>query len=278
MRLILIFGLAAALMSCGKKDSAEPAPVPTTSASAPTVPNQLTLEISTDTLGTSQGLSDPGFVGLYHTLAITVIKLTNLAMAVQLAVPVAAVAKALTTTPTYQGDDTWLWSYTFNQSGTTTPTYTAELTGKQSGANATWSFAVTKEPLDSANCCTKFVWLTGTSTGSTAGTWTINDHTTPTTVTKNRTLAWTFTSATDRTLKLTADKVDATATNAGWVAGGFVNYVSTAAAITMTVDKDPSNAAKTEVIWNPSTKEGSLLNEEGTKVCWDTALVNTTCK
>lgn len=263
----LILGASLINASCGRKKDTEQENPPT--SQAPSVPASGTLAVNMDSLS---GTALTTASGVNHLAAAAVTVIVNVAVGAQLAVPAAALKAALSQTPTYQAsDESWNWALDFTANSIS---WKAVLNGKAGSSGAsTWTLTVTKSPTDSNGCCSSFTWLTGNIISSQSGTWTMNDPTTPTTPSPHRQISYTYTSDNQRDLTITVKKA------AGeWKEGGTIRYIVAADQITTTLIKDPALATKkTEIIWNSSTKAGSLENEKGEKVCWNANLQNTAC-
>ena len=260
---LALFG---ALSGCGKKSKDE------NEEAAPEIPASETLVMSTSSLQSGGNLTTSA--GANFGVAYLTVSATSVAVALQLALPAAAISKALEQTAKKEGDGSWSWIYSFVHSGTSYNAILKATTG--TGASLwDWALGVSKSPLDSNGCCTNFTWLSGSRTSATSGVWTINDAAAPASISPLRTVDWQYTSATDKSLKVGLSKVDDSTSE--WAAGGYVKLAISGAANVMTIDKTPVNAATIVVNWDSSTKVGSMVKEDGTKVCWDTSLADVTC-
>ncbi|MBU0765055.1 MAG: hypothetical protein KJ607_09495 [Bacteroidetes bacterium] len=89
----------------------------------------------------------------------------NVAIYVNLAVPVAAFAESFKHTPVQEDDESWTWEYTVTTLG---GTYTCALNGKTVTDGVEWKMYI------SSNTYTDFLWYEGYSNlGNTYGTWTL---------------------------------------------------------------------------------------------------------
>jgi len=271
--LLLFFSVT----SCGK--SKKDAEADADQEAAPTLPSDATLTMSADPLKEDADSIELSFSqgeesrGSNHLAAYLAAVAASGTMGLVLAAPAAALKAAFAQTPTRQDDGTWLWSYTFTYGGVS---YTTALTGtKLSATSASFSFAVTRSPADDHGCCDKFVWLEGTTSSATAGSWTINDHTAPTTKAANLKVDWDFPQDTEKDLRVTLKKQPDAGSE--WGVDGFVRSQTSGTTRTLTVDKDPGNSGALVIAWDQSTQAGSMTIEDGTKTCWDTALANVTC-
>ncbi len=91
----------------------------------------------------------------------------NVIISVGLAVPVASYVEAVKNHPAeYQGDNTWLWSYSFNAG---TATFTAELYGVLKSETVEWEMYISK-----SGEYEHFLWYSGVSNlDNKHGTWTL---------------------------------------------------------------------------------------------------------
>ena len=97
-------------------------------------------------------------------VAVTKISVWNLVLTVNLAVPIASYAAALSQQPVYQGEMTWLWSYDFKVG---LIEYTAKLYGKLQDGEIEWKMYISK-----GNLFSDFLWYEGKSKlDKTGGNW-----------------------------------------------------------------------------------------------------------
>ena len=93
-------------------------------------------------------------------------------VAVNLVIPVAALAESFDHTPTRQDDGTWVWQYDFVAAARR---YTARLEGKVEGDHIDWAMYISQE-----GGWTDVLWFSGQSglasliEGNRTGTWTVN--------------------------------------------------------------------------------------------------------
>lgn len=102
------------------------------------------------------------------TVAATVAGVWNSLLIINLAIPVAAFEKAVSTSPTYLDNKTWQWKYSVQ---VLAATYTARLTGQVESGDVKWEMYISK---DGVGSYAEFLWFEGTTAlDGNSGTWTI---------------------------------------------------------------------------------------------------------
>ncbi len=253
-----------ALSACKKDEDA------TLAESAPSLPPSGSLSLDVSSFSDS-GFQEPGgaltAAQSNYALGLVVVGLINTSVATVLTPPSRAIGAALTQTPTKNADATWTFAYTSSP-------FVVELTGKiLSADSAQWTMVVDRSPADSNGCCSNYTWLEGTTQAAKSGSWTINDARTPTATSKLFAVDWEVSSDTDRQLTITAEQD----LSADFKEGGTVSYILKDNQIKLTVIDDPVAQASVVVVWDVSTRSGSLKGKSGAKVCWDSDKNNVTC-
>ena len=270
MRYLVIMLIASLMFSCAKdnEEDEESTSTPNTTETAPEVPPSGSLVLSVDSLQTA----NLAFLGTNHAAAYMAVSVTNIAVALQLAVPSAAIKAALNSVPVFEGDRTWMWSLNFTSNATE---FTAELRGTKTDTGVDWTMTVTRSPVDDNGCCTGFIWLTGSTTSNTQGEWKIYNHKAPTEATVIRTIAWRVDSETNKKITFTLDKILADDSN--WSEGGYVDFLIDGTNLTYIIDQDPQDSAQVVAKWDSASKAGRVLKADGSTQCWDSNLDNVDC-
>jgi len=132
---------------------------------APELPPQSAFVADFSDFTGSKALTDSTMVNWTHSAGNVIV--WNVIITVGLAVPVASYVEAVKNhTAEYQGDNTWLWSYSFNAGQNT---FTAELYGVLKSETVEWEMYITK-----SGEYTHFLWYSGVSNlDRMHGTWTL---------------------------------------------------------------------------------------------------------
>jgi hypothetical protein len=102
------------------------------------------------------------------TIAATVAGVWNFILVNKIAIPVAAFAKAVNTSPTYLDNQTWQWKYSVDFLSST---YTARLTGQVRSNDVKWEMYLSKSGV---GAFAEFMWFEGTTASDgKSGSWTI---------------------------------------------------------------------------------------------------------
>ncbi len=192
----------------------------------------------------------------------TVVITANLAA--QVFLPVLLLKTASKTKATKVSDGVFLWSFDFQNGGAT---YTGNLTGTEGEGGNAWSMKVTKAPADGNACCTDFEFFTGSDDGKGNGSWQLYDPTRPTAAAKLFSVTYAYASPTAKTLAYQVNSDRAAEQKFG--GGTTVVYNIKDSALTLTY-KDSSEQGSRVITWHKTTKAGSIVDLQGTKLCWDT--------
>lgn len=132
---------------------------------APDLPPQSAFVADFSDFNNSKAVADTTMVNWTHS-AVNV-AVWNAIITVGLAVPVASYVEAVKNHPAeYQGDNKWLWTYSFNVGGNT---FTAELYGVLKSETVEWEMYISK-----SGEYEHFLWYSGVSNlDNKHGTWTL---------------------------------------------------------------------------------------------------------
>ena len=147
--------LTTAILSSCNKDEIPPVPQLTPTSS-----------FSMDYSDFQQNKSANLLIGNWIYSVVNVSVFSTIA-SVNTTIPAIAFSESFNHTPTYIGDMTWQWSYDFNA---ITTTYSARLNGTVESKKVKWQMYIDKT---GTNGFTNFLWFDGTTTDSTAATWTV---------------------------------------------------------------------------------------------------------
>jgi len=259
-KLILTAIIAGSLLnvSC-KKDPAD----------APRIPPESSLDADfSDFEGT--GITDTVTTGegWYWGRSITHVVFWNVALTVNLAVPVTSFKEAINHTPKYVSKKKgWLWQYTVYHA---TGTYTAKLYGKKETGEVHWKMLISKD-----GAYEDVEWYTGVSKDdNSSGTWNLNKD--PLNPKAYMSVAWSVTGV--------KKEIKYTLIESGNIAlGSYIEYgtdpgISYNAYYNIYGAKDDYSV---QIQWMRYTKNGRIKEEkfynDGEWRCWDSAAANTTC-
>lgn len=194
----------------------------------------------------------------------------NVIIYVGLAVPVASYAEAVKNHPAeYQGDNVWLWQYSFIDKQNNT--YNAKLYGTLSADAVDWEMYISKE-----GSYTDFKWYTGKSLlDKSKVNWTLYES--PTKQNELLSIEWNKTSDTTANIKYMNIKPGATE-NGGYIKygnGGGEDYN----AYYLIYNKGQDNLI--EINWDQTNKNGRVKDQkkfgDTDWHCWNTVLEDITC-
>jgi len=238
-------------------------------ADAPAIPPQSSLEVDFSDFSSS-GKTDTVTAGSnsYWRRSITHVVIWNIALTVNLAVPVASFKEAFNHTPKYVSKKKgWVWQYTVNH---VSGTYTAKLYGKKESGEVHWRMLISK-----AGSYEDVEWYTGISQDdNTAGTWLLNkDPLNPATYME---VAW--------SVNGNKKQIKYTNVNAGDEAKG--SYIEYGIDPSLSYDRyyniyGAKDNYTVNIEWNKTSKIGHIKEEpfynDSNWRCWDTSLSNTVC-
>jgi len=185
-------------------------------------------------------------------------------------IPTIAFAESFHATPTYIGDQTWQWSYQFVGIGAN---YTARLNGITERKKIKWEMYIDKTGI---NGFSNFLWFEGSTTDSTAASWTIYQN--PASPSALFDIAWESNSKhTESSLKYTYRKTGAENANSTIEFGRnpdntFDRYYN--------IYLSGSNA-DVNIEWNSLSKNGRVKSPNHYKEeawhCWNELLLDDFC-
>ncbi len=190
----------------------------------------------------------------------------NIVLTVGLVVPVASYVEAVKQEPTYQGDNKWLWSYSFGTQ------YQANLTGTVKGTEIEWEMRISK-----TGSYTDFLWYKGTSDISrTYAKWTL--YKSQENPTELLSIDWKLNS--DGTAQIEYKNIEpAGAENGGYISYGQISG-SEFDSFYNIYNKGKDNL--TEIEWSKVNKNGHVKdkNKFGDEQwhCWDTSFNDVDCQ
>jgi len=195
----------------------------------------------------------------------------NILITVGLAIPIASYKEAISSqNPTYQGENTWLWEYSFTNK-INNITHSAKLFGTVQENSIYWEMFISKE-----GEYTDFKWYTGTSMlDKSKVSWTLYNK--PGDTSELLSIKYNRTSDTTGNITYT-NIVPGGAENGGYIKYGNNNDTDLNAYYHI-FNKGANNL--TEIEWNQTTKNGRVKDEnkfgDTEWHCWDVNLEDVDC-
>jgi hypothetical protein len=261
--LILTISIAVVAVNCKKKKKEDTTP--------PTLPPPSSMVMNYDDFKKSAMKDADSVTSVNHDWAAFNVGVWNLILTVGLAVPVASFYEAFNHQYVQEGDNLWVWTYSFVVANVN---HTARLTGQyvENNQKVQWDMYITKDGFYK-----DYHWYTGLSAISgLEGNWTLNES--PTVPSPLLGIDWhrnTSTGASD--IKYTNVKPG------GPENGGYIYYAVTPGAeldaIYDIYNKGQDNL--TNIQWNRASKNGRIkdpkhfLNSDWH--CWDNTFADCVC-
>lgn len=234
------------ILSCDNK--ATNAPVNT----KPALPSAETMQIPTlENIGTPKSANS---LTVYNIgIAKSAVYYWSITTTAAIAIPAAFFNLAVTATPTVTADNTgWQWTVS-NDSAS------AVIVGKVKGDSVTWTINVTCAKLALQN----FLWISGSSViAGNSGYWVIYDA-------SGAKYRFTYLISTP----VTSDSIEFKNISTDSRSGSYLTYTSHGTVRTMIVNATEVRTSY-KIIWDSVTGSGSLLQNNVTKICWDTKANN----